>query len=141
MDVNKDNINELNIQVFDEKSRECKITSINVDKPDCKEFTTEFSEPITKSDTGKSYTLVYEVEEPERYFENAFLIDCQKFKMAFKYPKESGIKRPELIEISQESDEKTKSKVEPKMEQDESHEIISWEITDIIKGKTFRIEW
>jgi len=140
-DVNIDNINDLNIQVFDEKNRECKITSINVDKSDCKEFTTEFSEAITKEDKDKKYTLVYEVEEPERYFENAFLIDCQEYNMAFKYPKEAGIKRPELIEISQETDKQTKSKIEPKIEQNDSHETISWKITDIIKGKTFRIEW
>jgi len=141
MDVNKDNINDLNIQVFDEKNRDCKITSINVDKPDCKEFTTEFSEPITKGDSGKGYTLVYEVEEPERYFENAFLIDCQKYNMSFKYPTNTEIKRPELIEISQENDEQKKSKIEPKIIKTNSHEIVSWEITDIIKGKTFRIEW
>jgi hypothetical protein len=141
MDVNIDNFNDLNIQVFDEKDRECKITSINVDKPDCKEFTTEFSEPITKGDSGKGYTLVYEVEEPERYFENAFLIDCQKYNMSFKYPINAGIKRPELIEISQEDDEQTKSKVTSKIDQTNSHETVNWEITDIIKGKTFRIEW
>ena len=141
MDVNIDNFNDLNIQVFDEKDRECKITSINVDKPDCKEFTTEFSEPIIKGDEGKGYTLVYEVEEPERYFENAFLIDCQEYNMSFKYPINAGIKRPELIEISQENDEQTKSKVEPKIEQSNSHETVNWKITDIIKGKTFRIEW
>jgi len=141
IDVNKDNINDLNIQVFDEKNRECKITSINVDKPDCKEFTTEFSEPITKGDPGKGYTLVYEVEEPERYFENAFLIDCQKYNMSFKYPTNTEIKRPELIEISQETDEQSKSKIEPKIIKTDSHEIVSWEIRDIIKGKTFRIEW
>jgi hypothetical protein len=141
MDVNVDDINDLKIQVYDEKDRECKITSINVDKPDCKEFTTEFSEPITKGDSGKGYTLVYEVEEPERYFENAFLIDCQKYNMSFKYPINAGIKRPELIEISQENDEQVKSKVAPKIDQTNSHETINWEITDIIKGKTFRIEW
>ena len=141
MDVNIDNFNDLNIQVFDEKDRECKITSINVDKPDCKEFTTEFSEPITKGDSGKGYTLVYEVEEPERYFENAFLIDCQKYNMSFKYPINAGIKRPELIEISQENDEQIKSKVMPKIDKTNSHETVNWEITDIIKGKTFRIEW
>lgn len=141
MDVNIDNFNDLNIQVFDEKDRECKITSINVDKPDCKEFTTEFSEPITKGDEGKGYTLVYEVEEPERYFENAFLIDCQEYNMSFKYPINVGIKRPELIEISQENDEQIKSKVEPKIDQSNSYETVNWKITDIIKGKTFRIEW
>jgi hypothetical protein len=141
MDINKDNINDLNIQVFDEKNRECKITSINVDKPDCKEFTTEFSEPIIKGDSGKGYTLVYEVEEPERYFENAFLIDCQEYNMSFKYPTNKGVKRPELIEISQETDKQTKSKVEPKIKQLDSQEVVSWKITNIIKGKTFRIEW
>ena len=141
MDINKDNINDLNIQVFDEKNRECKITSINVDKPDCKEFTTEFSEPITKGDSGKGYTLVYEVEEPERYFENAFLIDCQEYNMSFKYPTNKGVKRPELIEISQETDKQSKSKVEPKIKQLDSQEVVSWKITNIIKGKTFRIEW
>ena len=141
MDVNKDDINDLNIQVYDEKHRECKITSINVDKPDCKEFTTQFSEPITKEDTGKKYTLVYEVEEPERYFENAFLIDCQYYAMSFKYPIENGIKRPELYEISQESETKTKSTLNPTIETGSNFEVVKWEMHDLLKGKTIRIEW
>ena len=141
MDVNKEDINDLNIQVYDEKHRECKITSINVDKPDCKEFTTQFSEPITKEDTGKKYTLVYEVEEPDRYFENAFLIDCQYYVMSFKYPIENGIKRPELYEISQESDTKTKSTLNPTIETGSNFEVVKWEMHDVVKGKTVRIEW
>lgn len=141
MDVEKEDINELNIQVYDEKHRECKITSINVDKLDCKEFTTEFSEPIVKGDTGKAYTLVYDVEEPERYFENAFLIDCQHFEMSFKYPTGNGIKRPELYEISQESETKTKSSLVPTIEQENNYEIIKWEMDELLKGKTLRIEW
>ena len=141
MDVNIPDFNDLNIQVFDEKDRECKITSINVDKPDCKEFTTEFSEPITKEDTGKKYTLQYEVEEPERYFENAFLIDCQKFNMAFKYPTGNGIKRPQLLEINQETEKGTPSKIAPKITQDGKFEKIKWEITEIPKGRTYRIDW
>lgn len=141
MDVKKENINDLNIQVFDEKHRECKITSINVDKPDCKEFTTEFSEPITKDDKNRKYTLVYEVEEPERYFENAFLIDCQHYTMSFKYPIEKGIKQPELYEISQESETKTKSSVIPSIENGTNYQVIKWEMNDLLKGKTLRIEW
>lgn len=141
MDVNKDDINDLNIQVYDEKGRECKITSINVDKPDCKEFTTQFNEPITKEDTGKRYTLVYEVEEPERYFENAFLIDCQNYKMSFKYPIGNGIKRPELYEISQESETKTKSTYTPTIQTEGNFEIVKWEMDDLLKGVTLRIEW
>lgn len=141
MDVDIPDFNDLKIEVYDEKHRECKITGINVDKPDCKEFTTEFNEPITKSDKGKKYTLQYEVEEPERYFENAFLIDCQKFNMSFKYPSENGIKRPNLLEVNQETEESTPSKVQPIITQDGNIETVKWEIVDIPKGRTFRIDW
>ncbi len=141
MDVEKETINDLNVQVYDEKHRELKISSINVNKPDCKEFTTEFQEPIIKGDTGKAYTLVYEVEEPEKYFENAFLIDCQKLSMGFKYPLNKGINQPVLYEIHQETEEKSKSDIEPIIEKSDSHEVVRWEMTDIPKGRTFRIEW
>ena len=140
-DVNIPDFNDLNIKVYDEKDRECKITSINIDKPDCKEFTTEFSEPITKQDTGKKYTLQYEVEEPERYFENAFLIDCQKFNMAFNYPTGNGIKRPQLLEINQETEKSTPSKIIPKITQNGELERVKWEMVDIPKGRTYRIDW
>ncbi len=141
MDVNIPDINDLNIEVYDEKHRECKITGINVDKPDCKEFTTAFNEPITKSDEGKKYTLQYEVEEPERYFENAFLIDCQKFNMSFKYPSGNGIKRPKLLEVNQETEESTPSVVQPIITKEGEIETVKWEIVDIPKGRTFRIDW
>ena len=140
-DVDIPDINDLNIKVYDEKDRDCKITSINVDKPDCKEFTTSFSEPITKEDTGKKYTLQYEVAEPERYFENAFLIDCQKFNMSFHYPLENGIKQPKLLEVNQETEESTPSKIIPKITKEGKIEKIKWEISDIPKGKTYRIDW
>ena len=140
-DVDIPDINDLNIKVYDEKDRDCKITSINVDKPDCKEFTTSFSEPITKEDTGKKYTLQYEVAEPERYFENAFLIDCQKFNMSFHYPLENGIKQPKLLEVNQETEESTPSKIIPKITKEGKIEKIKWEMSDIPKGKTYRIDW
>lgn len=140
-DVEIPDINDLNIKVYDEKDRDCKITSINVDKPDCKEFTTAFSEPITKEDTGKKYTLEYEVAEPERYFENAFLIDCQKFNMSFHYPTEKGIKQPKLLEVNQETEESTPSDIVPKITREGKVEKIRWEMNDIPKGKTYRIDW
>ena len=140
-DVNIPDFNDLNIQVYDEKHRDCRITSINIDKPDCKEFTTEFNEPICKGDTGKKYTLQYEVEEPEKYFENAFLIDCQKFNMSFKYPIGNGIKRPQLLEINQETEASTPSKIIPKITQEGESEKVRWEMVEIPKGKTYRIDW
>ncbi len=81
------------------------------------------------------------MEEPERYFENAFLIDCQKFNMSFKYPSGNDIKRPNLLEVNQETEKSTPSKVQPTITQDGNIETVKWEIVDIPKGRTFRIDW
>ena len=97
--------------------------------------------PGAKSDEGKKFTLQYEVEEPERYFENAFLIDCQKFNMSFKYPKGKDIKRPKLLEVHQETEESIPSTVEPIITEEGEIETVKWEIVDIPKGRTFRIDW
>jgi len=140
-DVEKHSIGDLNVQVYDEKGRELKISSINMDKPTCKEFTTLFSEPICKDEKGKGYTLLYEVEEPERYFENAFLIDCQKFTLNFQYPLNTEIKRPALYAVNQESEEKKPSSAIPQIEQTETEETVRWEFNDISKGQSLRIEW
>ena len=59
-DVGKNSIDDLKIQVFDDQEREMKISSINLDKPDCKEFTTKFNTPIIKDEKNRSFTLTYE---------------------------------------------------------------------------------
>ncbi len=140
-DVEKATIDDLKVRVYDENHRNLRISSINVNKPDCKEFTTEFMEPIVKGDTGRKYTLVYEVEEPERYFENAFLIDCQKLTLGFTYPQNHDVKRPILYEINQETEVKSKSNIEPTIDSNDKFEILKWRMTDIPKGETLRIEW
>jgi len=81
------------------------------------------------------------VEEPERYFENAFLIDCQRLDFGFTYPLENGIKRPILNEINQETEAKTKSNVQPTIDSNGKLETVRWIMKDIPKGKTLRIEW
>ena len=85
-DVEKRSLGDLNVKVYDEKNHDMKISSINVNRPDCKEFTTKFNQPIVKGETDKSYTLEYDVEEPNRYFENAFLIDCQDVTPQHRVP-------------------------------------------------------
>ncbi|HLA22108.1 MAG TPA: hypothetical protein VJZ17_01530, partial [Nitrosopumilaceae archaeon] len=113
----------------------------NIDEPTQKEFTTNFNVPITKGETGRYYILEYEVEEPERYFENAFLIDCQKFVLKMEYPADDSIKEPVLYDINQETDEKKKSSIVPTVRKNDSTYVIRWAKQDIAKGQTFRIEW
>jgi len=48
---------------------------------------------------------------------------------------------PELLEINQETEAKTPSKIAPEISTDGTQEIIKWTMEDIPKGKTYRIEW
>jgi len=61
--------------------------------------------------------------------------------MGFKYPLNKGINQPVLYEISQETEKKSKSDVKSIIDKSDNHEIVRWEMTDIPKGRTFRIEW
>jgi len=141
-DVEKPSLTDLKVRVYDENNRDLKISSINVNEPTQKEFTTLFNQPILKNDDdGRYYILEYEVEEPERYFENAFLIDCKKLVMKLEYPINGKIKDPVLYEINQETEEKKKSKIQPDIRKADDMKVARWAKTDITKGQTFRIEW
>lgn len=140
-DVEKYSINDLNIKVYDENGDDMKISSINVDRPDSKEFTTQFNQIINKGDEGRGYTLEYDVEEPERYFENAFLIDCKKLLLSFTYDNSFDINQVNLWMVNQETEKKTKIKNIPIIEKNEKRSKVSWKIEDSVKGQTFRIEW
>ena len=140
-DVNKPSLNDLNIKVYDETGTDLKISNVSINKPDCKEFTTEFNRPIIKGDPNRSYTLEYDVEEPERYFENAFLIDSKNLEMSIELPKHEIIKKAMLYKINQETEIKTKLNITPNIESKNGADIWTWKITENIKGQTFRIEW
>ncbi|RJQ26776.1 hypothetical protein C4565_06220 [Candidatus Parcubacteria bacterium] len=139
-DVEKYSINDLNIQVYDDSQKEMKISSINVDKPTSKEFTTQFNRPIVKGEKGRKYTLIYEVEEPERYFENAFLIDVHKLSLNLTYPKSMKM-QPTIYYINQETEEKTKSEIQPTIQQNGDYLVANYVRNENIKGETIRLEW
>lgn len=138
-DVEKISLNDLKVRVYDEHNRELKISSISVDEPTQKEFTTNFNNPILKNEEGRYYALEYEVEEPERYFENAFLIDCGKFVLKVKYTDKSI--KPAIYEINQETEEKKISKIRPVTRIDDDGYVLRWAKNSITKGQTFRLEW
>ena len=140
-DVEKNSINDLNVKVYDENNRDLKISSINVDEPFQKEFTTLFNQPILKNEEGRYYIIEYDVEEPDRYFENAFLINCQKLVLKMEYPANDSIRKPVLYEVNQETEEKKKSDIIPVIRESGSTNVARWAKEDIVKGQTFRIEW
>jgi len=139
-DVEKPTLNDLNVKVYDENNLDMKISSINLNAPTQKEFTTQFNRPILKNEDGRYYIIEYDVEEPERYFENAFLIDCKKLVLKMEYPANGSFKEPILYEMNQETEEK-KKKIAGVTRKDGPINITRWAKQEITKGQTFRVEW
>ena len=139
-DVEKATLDDLHLKVYDNTQTLMKISSINLDKPFTKEFSTVFAKPVLKGEKNRSFTLEYEVEEPERYYENTFSIGCKKLIFSFTHGADSKINTPTLYNLNLETNRKTKTETKPIIEK--SGKItLTWEITDVVKGQTFRIEW
>ena len=131
---------DLNIKVYDNENQNLIISSISVDKPFQKEFTTVFNRPILKEEKGKFYVLEYEVEEPDRYFENAFLVDCHEFIINFDYP--ITMVPPIVYDTSLESHEKKYCDKQPVViEINKGRATARWKRTNIFQGQSFRFEW
>lgn len=138
-DVGK-NFDELNIVTYDENKLPLKISSISVDKPYQKEFTTIFNKPISKGDRSRYYTLEYDVEEPEKYFENTFLVGCEKFTVYFDLP--LSIRSLAIYESSLETGDYKKSRSQSKLHQTSTkRNLAKWTKRNIHEGQSFRFEW
>lgn len=138
-DVEK-TFDELKIKVYDEDGDELQISSISIDKPDQKEFVTAFAKPLQPGELRK-YFLEYEVEEPERYFENIFLTDCENFSVVMDYPHSPMIRKPVAYEVITEKDEKIRAKEQPAIVSSNGREVATWSKTNVFKGQSFRFEW
>lgn len=138
-DVGK-NFDELNIVTYDENKLPLKISSISVDKPYQKEFTTIFNKPISKGDRSRYYTLEYDVEEPEKYFENTFLVGCEKFTVYFDLP--LSIRSLTIYESSLETGNYKKIRSQSKLHQTSTkRNLAKWTKRNIHEGQSFRFEW
>jgi hypothetical protein len=131
---------DLNIRATDESGKELKITSINFDKQYQKEFTVAFNRPISKGEKDRNLTLEYDVEEPERYFENYFSISCKKYVVSLLYPRNAGFK-PVVYDVKVEKDTKTKTKSQPKIIKVKNGLKATWTRANVLESQAFRLEW
>jgi hypothetical protein len=139
---------DLNIRVYDEENKPLQISSIPIDKPFQKEFTTLFNKPIMKSDKERRYyVLEYDVEEQGKYFENYFGTNCGRFVVTIEYP--AYMSPPVAYEVNLETDEVVKCKIQPTVDKmkkannnsNYKRSIVRWVKREIIKGQSFRFEW
>jgi hypothetical protein len=139
-DVEK-GFDELNIKVYDDEGKDLAITSVSIDKPHQKEFFTSFFRPLAKGGK-KRYTLEYDLEEPERYFENMFFTDCEKFAVAIEYPAKKGISPPKAYDVKMETERKKKHKVQPVIvRKNKDRNVARWSEKNIVKGQSFGFKW
>ncbi len=135
----KTTLEELKIKVYDENKQPLKINKIIMDYPFQKEFTTLFSKPVLKNQNGRKYTLEYETIEPERYYENNFMVAVPDFKMTFQYPTKSKLS-PMLYRMSSDGGKKKKLSTYSRTSNPTTTSI-SWQIKSNSRGDTLRIEW
>jgi hypothetical protein len=142
------NLSELGIKVYDENNMILPISSVTIDKPYQKEFTTVFNRPIERLQKRRFYFLEYQVKEKEKYFENYFGVDCNKFVVTIDYPK--GVSYPVAYEISLETDTKKKCKIQPSIvtrkniistSTNSDRTQVRWARRDVSRGQCFRFEW
>ena len=129
---------DLNIRTLDELGHELEITSIRLDNPYQKEFTTTFNKPIFKGEIDRCYTLEYDVEEPERYFENSFSTNCKKYNVSLIYPSDANFKPIAYVNMK---DMKAKFESELTEQVDNNLVKVSWTWGTVVEGQAFRLEW
>jgi hypothetical protein len=132
---------QLNVKVYDDDGKDLEISSVEVDKEYQKEFATSFHDPILKKQRRR-YFLEYELEEPERYFENAFIqANCEKFVVTLDYPSNARIK-PVIYEVNMAKGMQKKLKTQPTVTSiSGSRKQAIWSKRNIHKGQSYRIVW
>lgn len=131
---------DLNIKVYDQDDKDLDISAIETDKPHQKEFATSFHKPILKGDRRRFY-LEYDVEEPERYVENIFLTNCEKFAVNLDYPISKSIE-PIIYEVDVENDKKKKSKVQPAIQKNGITRLSArWSKRNLLRGQSILLQW
>ncbi len=131
---------ELKVHVVDDSGKELVISDIGIDRPKQKKFDTTFVKPLRFGDKRR-YTLEYDVEEPDRSFENLFLVKCGKFVVRIDYPANGRIKTPVAYEVK-ENDLKTKCSIQPVISRRGKNRIVAlWSVQDCAQMQSFRFEW
>lgn len=131
---------ELNVKAYDENNSILRISSINVDKPYKKEFTTIFNKPVVKGEKGRHYILEYDVEEPYKYFENTFAVNCQRFVVTVDYP--LTMNPPLVYNVNLKNKRRRLCKTQPIVEKKGNiRNIAKWEAQNIVQGDCFSFNW
>lgn len=136
---------DLNLTIVDDSGNDLVISDVEIDDLYQKKFDTTFSKPLEFGDKRR-YTMEYEVEEPDRSFENMFLERCGKFVVRIEYPMNGKIKTPKVFEIRTEKRKKKEQKkeysVQPTITRRSNNRCVAeWSVEDCAEQQSFGFEW
>ena len=132
---------DLNIRVYDETGSDLVISEVMAKTPTSKKFATTFTKPLGFGDKRR-YTLEYDVREPDRSFENLFLVKCGKFEVKIDYPADGNVKAPVVYEVNTEDDSKERFPIQPIIKnRGKNRRIAEWSVLNCTQQQSFRFEW
>ncbi len=130
----------LKIKAFDENKNELKFVGISIDAPKRKEFTIKLNNPVFQDGKQKKYSITYECEEPNNFYEHMFLINSQKLSLQLIFPTEIKLK-PQLYIIQKKDRKKKLLDIVPERKEGVLTQL-EWKKNDITEEKDLiRLEW
>ena len=132
---------ELNVSIHDkDTNKKLKISNVNASINE-NDFIIKFDPPVFQGEK-KTYVIEYMSEEPQRYYENYFLVNSQKFDLTFTFPTNAEINNPHLyIMHGNNIKEKKIVNKDPYIKRGVST-LTRWSVADgVSKDDIIRLEW
>jgi class 3 adenylate cyclase len=131
----------LKIKVYDEAGHDLVISEVIEKTSTSKKFATTFIKPLGFGDKRR-YTLEYDVVEPDKSFENLFLVKCGRFVVNVDYPSDGKVNTPTVYEVNTEEQTKLKYPIQPVIRPKGRNRLIaSWSVLNCAHQQSFRFEW
>jgi len=129
---------DLNVIVRDGQNRKLKISNVNVNKPESKQFVVKLKKPV-KPNQEVILKLEYDWEESERKYVYKLATECKKFKYLCSVPKEIETK-PRVLQVDP-MGTKTYAPTQADVRYLKDRTEISWQASDLPALDEYQFEW
>lgn len=131
---------ELNVRVTDEDRRELQIKSLNVNRPNKKEFFVQLAKPLKPRQKGRFIKLEHDWEDTSRKYLYRFGSDCRKFRFLLRVPKGMPISQ-KVAKVSPETGEIELARSPAIVRYQKDVTEVEWTASDIPAFDAYRFDW
>ena len=131
---------ELKIGIFDENKDPLEFGRISMDSDYQKKFSIKFQNHILKGDKDREFTITYETEQKNQFFENFLFENTNCFMVKFNFPSNASELNPKLSFLSYQNREKIlPAQIDVKTG---VITVMTWEpINNLKKNDMIRLDW